>query len=107
MIYVTSIVLKSWFQKGAVPIASKDDSHTLGGEVLGRNLRRHLKQRSGSASAVMKSTYRGFLRVLQHPFPKESTGEAVNEQREGRFNEREIGDRYLGVHREISAGPRS
>jgi hypothetical protein len=56
---------------------------------------------------VMKSTYRGFLRVLQHPFPKESTGEAVNEQREGRFNEREIADRYLGVHRETSGGPRS
>ena len=79
MIYVTSIVLKARLREGVIAIASKDDLHTLGGEVLGRNLRRHLKQRSGSASAVMKSTYRGFLRVLQHPFPKESTGEAVNE----------------------------
>jgi hypothetical protein len=43
MIYVTSIVLKSWFREGFIAIASKDDSHTLGREVLRRNVRHDLR----------------------------------------------------------------
>ena len=40
MIYVISIVLKSWFREGVITIASKDDSHVLSREVLRRNVRR-------------------------------------------------------------------
>jgi hypothetical protein len=43
MICVTSIVLKTRVRGGVITIASKDDSHTLAGEVLRRNVRHGLK----------------------------------------------------------------
>ena len=43
MIRVTSIVLKSWFRQGVIAIALKDDSQSLGREVMRRNVRYHLK----------------------------------------------------------------
>src|SRR5215510_807189 len=43
MIHVTSIVLKARLREGVFAIASKDYSHTLGREVLRRNVRHHLK----------------------------------------------------------------
>jgi len=43
MIHVTSIVLKSWFRRGVIAIALKDDSQSFGREVMRRNVRHHLK----------------------------------------------------------------
>lgn len=96
MIYVISIVLKSWFREGVITIASKDDSHVLSWaankckasskeEAIGASssaatsARADRRQHSGSASTGMTNIYRGLLRVFEHRFPKESTGEAVNE----------------------------